>query len=93
MIIAGNRRYHGAIAAGLTELPCVVRITDADRAYVLSAGFQLGDHRTWHASCLDELALGSNRQPPSLPKLATCDARNSVSAPPETPGKIFNARN
>ena len=36
MIIAGNRRYHTAIAAGLTELPCVVRITDSDRAYVLN---------------------------------------------------------
>src|SRR5690348_10776282 len=31
VIIAGNRRYHGAVAAGLTELPCVVRITDSDR--------------------------------------------------------------
>jgi ParB family chromosome partitioning protein len=36
VIIAGNRRYHGAIAAGLSELPCVVRVTDADQAYVLN---------------------------------------------------------
>jgi hypothetical protein len=36
VIIAGNRRYHGAIAAGFTEIPCVIRITDADRAYVLN---------------------------------------------------------
>jgi ParB/RepB/Spo0J family partition protein len=36
VIIAGNRRYRGAIAAGLAELPCVVRVTDSDRAYVLN---------------------------------------------------------
>lgn len=36
VIIAGNRRYHGAIAAHLTEIPCVIRVTDADRAYVLN---------------------------------------------------------
>lgn len=36
MIIAGNRRYHGAIAARLTEIPCVIRVTDADHAYVLN---------------------------------------------------------
>ena len=36
VIIAGNRRYHGAIAARLTEIPCVIRVTDADRAYVLN---------------------------------------------------------
>jgi ParB family transcriptional regulator, chromosome partitioning protein len=36
VIIAGNRRYHGAIAARLTEIPCVIRVTDADSAYVLN---------------------------------------------------------
>ena len=36
VIIAGNPRYHGAIQAGLIELPCVIRVTDADPAYVLN---------------------------------------------------------
>jgi ParB/RepB/Spo0J family partition protein len=36
VIIAGNRRYHGAVQAGLIEIPCVIRVTDADRAYVLN---------------------------------------------------------
>ena len=36
VIIAGNRRYHGAVAAGLNEIPCVIRVADADRAYILN---------------------------------------------------------
>ncbi len=33
VIVAGNRRYHGAVAAGRTDVPCVIRVTDADSAF------------------------------------------------------------
>jgi ParB family chromosome partitioning protein len=36
VIIAGNRRYHGAVAGGRTQEPCVIRVTDADSAFMLN---------------------------------------------------------
>jgi ParB/RepB/Spo0J family partition protein len=36
VLIAGNRRYRAGRMAGLTEFPCVIKVTDADRAFVLN---------------------------------------------------------
>ena len=35
-VIVGNRRFKAARLAGLTEVDCIVRITDADEAFVLN---------------------------------------------------------
>ncbi len=36
VLIAGNRRYKAGRMAGLAEFPCVIKVTDADRAFVLN---------------------------------------------------------
>ena len=36
VVIAGNRRLRAARRVGMTEIPCVIRITDANRAFVLN---------------------------------------------------------
>jgi ParB family chromosome partitioning protein len=36
VLIAGNRRYKAGRMAGLTEFPCVIKVTDADRAFILN---------------------------------------------------------
>jgi ParB family chromosome partitioning protein len=36
VVIAGNRRLLGARRAGLQEVPCVIRVTDADKAFVMN---------------------------------------------------------
>jgi ParB/RepB/Spo0J family partition protein len=36
VLIAGNRRYRAGRMAGLTEFPCIIKVTDADRAFVLN---------------------------------------------------------
>jgi ParB/RepB/Spo0J family partition protein len=35
VLIAGNRRYRAGRMAGLREFPCVLRVTTADRAFIL----------------------------------------------------------
>jgi len=36
VLIAGNRRYKAGRLAGLTEFPCLIKVTDADRAFILN---------------------------------------------------------
>ena len=36
VVIAGNRRYRAGRMAGLAEFPCVIKVTSADRAFILN---------------------------------------------------------
>jgi ParB/RepB/Spo0J family partition protein len=36
VLIAGNRRYRAGRMVGLTEFPCVIKVTSADRAFILN---------------------------------------------------------
>jgi ParB family chromosome partitioning protein len=36
VLIAGNRRYRAGRMAGLTEFPCLIKVTTADRAFILN---------------------------------------------------------
>ena len=36
VVIAGNRRLHAARLAGLESVPCIIRVTDGDEAFILN---------------------------------------------------------